>query len=99
MPKLKILISLTIILVLNVLLVLGVYSYVKAQRAEETQTTFGVRVDKFPFLSMVSLGASKVGFFDAKEGKLYIYNVNSNQCEKILQLQGLGSPLLALRKY
>ena len=70
-----------------------IFTYVHAQ----TEGTYGAKFSTFNYVQVFSAPDNKVGLFDNRDGKIYIYNTDSNSCEKILQLRELGNPLLQIR--
>lgn len=87
------------ILALGLFAAVAFFLSVNAQMNNSEEVTYGAKMLNFPNVSVAGIGENKIGFFDSLDGKLYIYDVNLNRCEKILQVQSLGSPLLELRKY
>ncbi|MCM8779656.1 MAG: hypothetical protein NC914_00675 [Candidatus Omnitrophica bacterium] len=81
-----------------VILILGlglaIFSYVQAQ---SEGAVYGARpAQAFSYLQAF-FSDEKIGFFDTREGKIYIYNTATNNCEKILQLRSAGNPLMQIR--
>ena len=80
-----------------IILVLGlgitVFSYVQAQG---DSIVYGAKMQNFNYLQAFFSGEN-IGFFDTREGKIYIYNSGTNNCDKVLQLRSPGNPLLQLR--
>ena len=72
---------------------IALFSYVQAQ---SESVVYGAKMQNFNYLQTFFSGEN-IGLFDTREGKIYIYNIGTNNCEKILQLRSPGNPLLQIR--
>lgn len=81
------------LIILIIGLGLSIFSYVQAQ---SDSVIYGAKMQSFSYLQAFFSG-EKIGFFDTREGKIYIYNSGTKDCEKILQLKSPGNPLLQIK--
>ena len=61
----------------------------KAQNKDQNKTQTKSFLDVVPFVT----NNDRVGFFDQKTGRIYIYDNNVSQCLYIGQIQDLGQPI------
>ncbi len=88
-------------IIIGMFLGMFLLSSVRAQAEDVSlvNKNLGMNVGAYSSLNVFYAGYNKIGFFDVAEGKIYLYDIQLNRCDKILKLQQLGSPLLELRKY
>ncbi|MDD5045167.1 MAG: hypothetical protein PHU91_02455 [Candidatus Omnitrophica bacterium] len=81
-----------------IVLILGLGAVIFAQMDYGTTTEkYGAKLGSFSYIQAFFAPDNKVGFFDNRDGKIYIYDTESNSCVKILQVNQLGNPLLRVR--
>jgi len=72
----------------------AIFSYVHAQSEGER---YGATSSTLSYIQPFFAPDNRLGFFDNRDGKVYIYDTSTNTCVKILQLRQLGNPLLQVR--
>ncbi|MCM8763141.1 MAG: hypothetical protein NC818_04120 [Candidatus Omnitrophica bacterium] len=78
-------------------LLMGIIFFYHLHNNAQAQEIYGAKLQNFAYLQAFFSG-NNLGFFDTREAKIYIYDMSTNSCTKILQLRQLGNPLWEIRK-
>lgn len=54
---------------------------------------------KFPNVEMFTTASGQLGFFNKEDGKIYIYNIDSNKCTYQGQIESLGDPITGSQQF